>query len=414
MERIKARNRDALMLLQRDREHTCIVELLKLLDDAQCPDYMLQKVLQCAYNAKLEGFDFNPRATTRKSNVQWMYKALEHSQDRLPHIVPVSLEDHDDISNVVCFDFALALLSILQDELLMSANALVINELDPLSMFIPDDGRLGEAHTGSRYRDLYEELAQGHNQLLVIIILYLHGTVIDSKGHIELCPVSFTTAWLTEKACRDAGAWRLLGYVPDLNRGRSSAMNAVANRQSQKGRTTCNFHRIMDVVLQGLQSARAGEDRRLKGAPVKLVGGKCLAVDIVCPLLFVINDGKQGDQLCGRVNGHHSSTRRHHRSCDCVYEDLNNANVQCSFLTTSEVNKISVRMGRKNNSNSGQSTRWTMPSIVFRWGTIHTALSCVPSSMSCIPFSMVSLCMHLIPSRTISALQHWPRLTVWP
>ena len=119
-------------------------------------------------------------------------------------------------------------------------------------MFIPDDGRLGEAHTGSRYCDLYEELAQGHNQLLVPIILYLDGTIINSKGHIELCPVSFTTILLTEKARRDAGAWRLLGYVPDLlNRGRSSAMNAVANSQSQKGRTTRNFHRVMDVILQG-------------------------------------------------------------------------------------------------------------------------------------------------------------------
>lgn len=340
MERIKARNRDALMLLQCDREHACIVELLKLLEDAQCPDYMLQKVLQWAYNAKLDGFDFNPRATTRKANVQWMYKALEHSQDRLPHIVPVSLEDHDSISDVVCFDFAPALLSMLQDEALMSTNNLVINELDPLSMFIPKDGRLGEAHTGSRYRELYEELAQGHNQLLVPIILYLDGTIIDSKGHIELCPVSFTTTLLTEKARRDAGAWRLLGYVPDLNRGRSSAMNAVANSQSsQKGRTTRNFHRIMDVILQGLKSAQAGEDRRLKGVPVKL-GGKWLVVDIVCPLLFVINDGKQGDQLCGRVNGHHRSTRRHHRSCDCVYEDLSNANVQCTFLTTVEVNNM--------------------------------------------------------------------------
>ena len=79
---------------------------------------------------------------------------------------------------------------------------------------------------------------------------------------------------MSEKARRDAGAWRLLGYVhPDLNRARSSAMNAVANSQSQKGRTTCNVHRIIDVILHGLKSAQAGEDHRLKGAPVKL-GGK--------------------------------------------------------------------------------------------------------------------------------------------
>jgi hypothetical protein len=70
-----------------------------------------------------------------------------------PHIVPVSLEDHDSISDAVCFDFAPALLSMFQDEALMSANNLVINEFDPLSMFIPKDGRLGEAHTGSRYHE---------------------------------------------------------------------------------------------------------------------------------------------------------------------------------------------------------------------------------------------------------------------
>ena len=82
----------------------------------------------------------------------------------------------------------------------MSTDNLVINESDPLSIFIPDDGRLGEARTGSRYRDLYEELAQGHNQLLVPIILYLDGTiVIDSSGRIELCPVSFATTLLTDE-----------------------------------------------------------------------------------------------------------------------------------------------------------------------------------------------------------------------
>jgi hypothetical protein len=108
----KAHNRDALMVLQCDCEHTCIVELLELLEDAQCPDYMLQQVLQWTYNDKLEGFEFNLRAATCKANVQWIFKALEHSHDQLPHIVPVSLEDHDHILNVICLGFAPALLSI--------------------------------------------------------------------------------------------------------------------------------------------------------------------------------------------------------------------------------------------------------------------------------------------------------------
>ena len=52
----------------------------------------------------------------------------------------------------------------------------------------------------------------------------------------------------------------------------------------------------------------------------------------MCPLSFVINDGKQGDQLCCQVNGHHSSILRHHCSCDCLYEDLDSPEVLCIFL----------------------------------------------------------------------------------
>jgi hypothetical protein len=341
MERIQANERHALMVLCHDVEHRNIVNLLKLLEDAQCPDYMLQKILQWAYNAKLDGFDFNPKATSRKANILWMYNALEHSHRTLPKVLQVNLEDHNKPQDIICFDFVPALLSLLQDDSLMVMENLVINKDFPVSMFIPTDGKLGEANSGSRYRELYQQLAQGKDQLLVPIIMYLDGTVIDSKGHIDICPVSFTTSLFTEKARRDVKTWRLLGYVPDLNRGRSGAMNSFANANSEeKGRTTRNFHKVMDVMTAGLVKVQAGFDNRLKQVPLKL-GDRWFVVELVCPLLFVINDGKQGDQLCCRVNGHHSSILRHHRSCDCLYEDLDNADVQCQFLSTDTINHVS-------------------------------------------------------------------------
>jgi hypothetical protein len=95
MERIEAMERHAIMVLHHYVEHRNIVNLLKLLEDAQCPDYMLQKVLEWAHNAKLDGFDFNPRATTRKANIQWMYKALKHLHRGLPKVFQVNLDDHE-------------------------------------------------------------------------------------------------------------------------------------------------------------------------------------------------------------------------------------------------------------------------------------------------------------------------------
>ena len=150
-----------------------------------------------AYNAKLEGFDFNPKATARKANIKWMYKALKHSHERLPNkVLPVNLEHHIKAQDIICFDFVPALLSLLQDESLMMTKNLVINKGYPMSMYIPSDSKVGEANSGSHYgEELYQELAQGKNQLHVPIIIYLNGTVIDSKEHINICLVSFTTSF---------------------------------------------------------------------------------------------------------------------------------------------------------------------------------------------------------------------------
>jgi hypothetical protein len=204
-------------------------------------------------------------------------------------------------------------------------------------MYIPRDNKIGEAHTGKRYRELYHQLITRQNQLLVPIILYLDGTTIDGKGHVEVCPVSFTTSLFTEKLRRDSTSWRVLGYVPDLNRGRSLAMNSQANTVHAKGRTTRNFHAVMDVILHGMSKAQAGGNCRLKIFLLKR-GGQWVVVDIICPLLFAINDGKQGNQLCCHTNSHHRSTPWHHRSCDYVFDNLDNPDVQCSFLCTDFIN----------------------------------------------------------------------------
>ena len=66
----------------------------------------------------------------------------------------------------------------------------------------------------------------------------------------------------TEEVRRDIGAWRVLGDVPDLNRGCSGAMNQLTNSTSEegKGRTTRNFHKVMDAIMRGMVEAQAGKD----------------------------------------------------------------------------------------------------------------------------------------------------------
>ncbi len=85
------------------------------------------------------GFDFNPTAVTRKANVQWMYQALYNLHQRLPQVMLVNLEDHNNIQDVIGFDFATSLLSLLQDKNLMQPENLVVDLDNPTSMYMPSE-----------------------------------------------------------------------------------------------------------------------------------------------------------------------------------------------------------------------------------------------------------------------------------
>ena len=168
-------------------------------------------------------------------------------------------------------------------------------------------------------------------------------------------------------------------------------MNEHANRSTVGGRTTRNFHSVMDVIFKGMAVEQAGNDCQVKKVPLK-VGYRWIVVDIVCPLLFVIHDGKQGDQLCCRANGHHRSERRHHQSCDCQFDDLDNPDVQCTFLTTDVITDLCHNTDDDVLNNP---TLYRVDNAFNRiqMGKTLMASSCVQLLMSCTLYSMmVSLC----------------------
>jgi hypothetical protein len=110
------------------------------------------------------------------SALAWMYQALKRSHQLLPHVVSTELEDHDDVAHVVCIDFTNALLSLLQNDVLMTPENLVINPNNPATMFRPIHTKVGEAHTAQHFHNLYDKLITRNDQLLVPIILHLDGT----------------------------------------------------------------------------------------------------------------------------------------------------------------------------------------------------------------------------------------------
>jgi hypothetical protein len=87
-----------------------------------------------------------------------MYQCLEKSHQPLPQVISTTLKDQETAQDIVCFDFGVSLLSLLQDDELMLPQNLVIDRDDPTLMYLPMDGKFGEANSGQRNRDLYNQL----------------------------------------------------------------------------------------------------------------------------------------------------------------------------------------------------------------------------------------------------------------
>ena len=106
---------------------------------------------------------FNPTATTRNANIQWMYTGLEHSHRALPQVLRVNLEHHDKLQDIICFDFVPALLSLLQDESLMVTENLVINKDYPMLMYFPSHFTEVERENASRNVSLRDSRSAFNN-----------------------------------------------------------------------------------------------------------------------------------------------------------------------------------------------------------------------------------------------------------
>ena len=97
------------------------------------------------------------------------------------------------------------LLSILRNPKMMFGNNLVLDPNNPLAMYKPPDGKLGEELSGVVYQDMYHHhVTNPSKQLLCPLICYTDSTQIDSLSQFSLEPFLFTPTLLTHAACNNA------------------------------------------------------------------------------------------------------------------------------------------------------------------------------------------------------------------
>ena len=125
-----------------------------------------------------------------------------------------------------------------------------------------------------------------------------------------------------------------MGYLYDVTL-RSSA----ENRTSERGHSTINNHKQMTVLLEGLKALQTGADTRLDNVWITINGVR-RCVKVVVPILYFMNDAKEGDMFCCRVAGHHPKTRCHSRVCDMEYDDMLDLQHTCTVKQPDEIEAL--------------------------------------------------------------------------
>jgi len=173
------------------------VALLKLLDDMNAPDYAFHDILKWARGANADNYSFFPDGgLSRSRNVDVIFKSLRNATQLLPSVQAVTVP-HGSPCDVIAYDFVPQLLSLLQNSKIMVQDNLVIDMKNPLCPYMSPTGKLGEALSGSVYRNAYDHfISKPDRELFVPIIQWIDRTSVTGNDRFSLKPYMFTPAIL--------------------------------------------------------------------------------------------------------------------------------------------------------------------------------------------------------------------------
>ena len=235
------------------------------------------------------------------------------------------------------------LVDLLSDESLFGdLKNLVVNREDRWKPYCPPEGtnNLDEVFDGKYYIDTIRLLLTrtDGSQFLIPIMIYVDKTGTDAFQRNGLEPVVFTTPLLSRAARNNPRAWRILGFVPDLDAKSSAVKEKARGTAANIGLSCRNYHTCLAEILKSFKDAQGlAKDDNLN-AWLQL-GDEAKLCRLQIPLAFIVGDAKSGDMLCGRYGGY--KCNRMSRQCDVPFNKCADPNHECVLLRASDMERWS-------------------------------------------------------------------------
>ena len=315
-----------------------VVNLMKILSDIDAPDLAFGKLMSWANDCSQRGCDFSSGRGGYKFATQytWMREMLKNASRRLPSVIPVTFPNNNETVEVVTYEFAPAILSILQDPSKMTAANLAIDLENPLAKYVPKDNILSEAMSGSVYQDNFHRFCKNPLKDLVCpLICWFDKSHVTANGKFTLQPFMVTLAIFKETFRRTMDAWFVLGYLPAFQH--SSAFRTTM----KPGEFLRGYHlQILAILASYFNSTIYLTDVELPIGP----NGSLMTVNVICPVLFIIQDMEEGDRLSGRFGTRLSSIPRQSRACNIQFKnmDATDRKAECQYVTMKDMQEIAL------------------------------------------------------------------------
>ena len=121
----------------------------------------------------------------------------------------------------------------------------------------PAGGLVDEVHDGKWFQDTVKScnvVAKGEPFMVLPVIGYIDKTGTDVNQQNKLEPFSFTLSILNRSCRFTSKAWRVLGFVPDLEKKSSAEITRQRVGVIGKGKPCRNYHRCITVILSSFSS----------------------------------------------------------------------------------------------------------------------------------------------------------------
>ena len=174
--------------------------------------------------------------------------------------------------------------------------------------------------------------------MIVPVQLYADKTGVDVFQRYGVEPLMFTFLTIKRHLRNKAEAWRLLGFLPDLNLKSSATQKRERDSTYGKSRSVRNYHRCLSNILESFIENQ-GFDKPVYGH--FRLGPYIQRVRLFFPLASVLGDALSGDHFCARYQSY-IGVCRISRACDRRPEDADDLERDCDMLAMDEFQKDAV------------------------------------------------------------------------